>query len=220
MRTYHCEDPEDPLITNAIGHEAENERPDGDTKGDQQCPNTHVTAAVFFEGCLHHDRTANGGGRRDEKGHEGPASSQRGICGALGTADVTHQTADEREEEDRPAPIPVGQRLPEQRRTSKDGNLQRGQVTGILHSDAEFLGDVKKGRDNAGGGKCAHASVKRHEDKVGHFLRVDISVSCPMGSFSLSCCKIFAAKSSCKWGLFDVPSTQASCKGQLDSFRE
>lgn len=140
--TYHCEDPVDPMITNAVGDETEDERSDRDTQGDHQCPNAHVTGAVFLKGCLHHDRTANGGGGRDEKGHEGPTSSQRSIRGALCTPDITHETAYEGEEEDRPAPIPIGQRLPEQRGASKDGNLQRGQVTSILHSDTEFCGDV------------------------------------------------------------------------------
>lgn len=95
------------MVANAVGDEAEDERPNWDTQGDQQCPNAHVTGAVFLEGRLHDDCTADSGGRRNEKGHQGPTSSQRGICGAFGTADVTYETADQRDEEDRPAPIPV-----------------------------------------------------------------------------------------------------------------
>lgn len=140
--TYDCKDPVDPVIARAVTHETEDERSDRNAQSDHQGPDTHVTGAVFLESRFHHDSATDGGGRGDEERNKSTTSSKRGIVSALGTANVTDQTADERKEENWPASIPVGKGLPEQRSTSQDGNLQRSQITGILDTDTKIFSNV------------------------------------------------------------------------------
>lgn len=85
------------------------------------------------------------GCRRDKKRLESPASSRGGIIGTFRTTHVTNKTAYQRYEENGATTISIRQRLPEQWRTSENGDLEGGQVTGFLHGNPIFFGDAVRG---------------------------------------------------------------------------
>lgn len=122
------------MVTHAVSDEPEEEGPDWHSQGDHQGPNTHVTGTILLEGRLHHDRTTNGRRRRNEESNQSSTSSDRCVGRALRATHITYETADEGEKEDGTTAETVGQWLPEQRCTSQNGDLQRGQVAGLLQA--------------------------------------------------------------------------------------
>lgn len=83
--------------------------------------------------------------RRDEKRLQSSTSSRGGIIGTVRTTHVADKTAYQRKEENRATTISIRQWLPEQGRTSEDGDLEGCQVTGFLHGNPIFFGDAVRG---------------------------------------------------------------------------
>jgi len=82
------------------------------------------------------------GCRRDEKRLKSSTSSCGGIIGTLRATHVANKTAYQGNEENRATTISVRQGLPEQWRTSENGDLEGGQVTGFLHGNPIFFRDA------------------------------------------------------------------------------
>ena len=81
---------------------------------------------------LYNDGTTDGGSGGDEKRNEGATCCHGGVGIRLCASDVEAQATDQRDDEDRASSETGGQRSPEKRCASDDGDLNRGEVRRLL----------------------------------------------------------------------------------------
>jgi len=167
---HNCKDPIDPAVSNAKSDKAEDEGRNRYAERDKDGPDTYVSRSLPTEERLGHDGTADGGSGADEKGHEGSACCHGAVVGAFRTTDVANQTANQRKKENWPAAEANGQRTPEQRSSSKNGDLESGKVANALDGLSEIGSHNLISRNDCRSNESRHHSMECHEDQVGQFL--------------------------------------------------
>lgn len=168
--TYYSKNPVDPSVPRPVRDKSHEERGKRNAQRQEQGPDAHIPTPIFLEKRLRHHRASNRSSRRDEPRRQRPTRRRRGVVRALRTSHIADQTANQGKKEDWASAKAVGQRLPEQRRTTQDCNLQRGQVTRPLHGNPKLFRNSLVRGDDASCDESAHASVERHKQKIDEFL--------------------------------------------------
>lgn len=168
--TYDCKDPVNPSPSNMVSDETHNKSTPWNSQSYHERPNTHVSSTLVLEEGFSDNGRSNRGSRRNEKRHQSSARSHGTISRGNGASYIANPSAECGKKPQRTATPSLRQRLPEQRRSSENGNLERGKVGSLWYSDMELCGDVLVCRDNGSGVEGGHGGMERNEDEVYDFL--------------------------------------------------
>lgn len=125
MGTYNSQNVVDPAVPNSKGNKAKDNCSNRDAKSDHRSPDTHVPSAFPPEEGLCNDTTANCGSRTNEEPHNGSAKGHGCVVGAVCATDVTDKADNEGDKKDGPAAKSLGQRAPDKRSSTQDGDDER-----------------------------------------------------------------------------------------------
>jgi len=145
----------DPAVADILSHETHQERSSRWTESNQKRPDAHLRGPLTFEEALGDDSATNIC-RTDEESDQRTADCHRGIAMADRATNVADSRYEGGDEPYRTATVAISQRLPDEWTSTKDCDLQGGQVGGAGDGSVEIHGDVLIGRYDTCGNESGH----------------------------------------------------------------
>lgn len=126
----------------------------------------------------------------------------------VGASDISDETPDQRDQEDRSSAVAVGQRSPEQRCSTKDSDEQRDEIADSLQADTQIHGDVDKCRLDGSSCKGRHHCVEGDEGEIDTFLgnpsQLWLQKPCDIGTTNPRCAPVVRVCIVCVWDWIEL----------------